>query len=137
MKSVHYIVLILFMSCTTVRTVETSVEKSADGKMVKSVQRITRKNKEFELHENFKEQTTVTIEYYRNGKTKYRLKQTNFTGPDYPCREALYELTQFDSLGIKRYYLKNECDCHEHLEITYNEKGKMLTKEYKLIKRLY
>lgn len=125
------------MSCTTVRTVETSVEKSADGKITKTVQRVTRKNKEFELHENFKEQTTITTEFYGNGKIKYRLKQSAFTGPDYPCREALYELTQFDSSGVKRYYLKNECDCHEHLEITYNEKGKILTKEYKLIKRLY
>ncbi len=90
-----------------------------------------------ELHENFKEVTFIVKEYYQSGKLKFTTKHVHHSGVDYACREALYELSQYDSTGIKRLYIRNECDCHKELEITYNADGKILTRYKKLVKRLY
>lgn len=113
------------------------MESYANGKPKKVITSKVVKNKDFELHGNFKEERTVTREYYNNGKLKYEMTYVYQVGFDLPCREALYKLVQYDSLGVKRYYLENECDCHKHIEITYNSKGKVLTKSKKVIKRLY
>ena len=132
------IIAILFLTgCSTVKTIEQTVVKYPDGK-VQSIKQVTvKKNKGFELFENFRIESTVMREYYRNGKLKYQSKLVHHSGADYPCREALYELNQYDSLGVKRLYIQNECDCHVQKEITYNSQGKILTRWKKEIKRIY
>lgn len=132
------IIAILFLTgCSTVKTIEKTVVKYPDDK-VQSIKQVTvKKNKGFELFENYRIESTVMREYYRNGKLKYRSKLVHHAGADYPCREALYELKQYDSLGVKRLYIQNECDCHVQKEITYNSAGKILTRWKKEIKRIY
>lgn len=129
--------ILILTGCQTVKTIETTVDNYSDGKLKTVTQKIIKKNKEFELHDNFKIDKTVIREYYRNGQLKIKTTTVMHAGMDFPCREALYELSQFDSTGKKRLYIKNECDCHKQKEITYNEKGKILTRWKKEIKRLY
>lgn len=132
------IVFILFLiGCRSIKTTESSTVTFPDGKLKTITQKSIKKNKGFELFENFKIEKTIVREYFRNGKLNYQTTLIHHAGIDYPCREALYELKQFDSLGVKRLYIKNECDCHIQKEITYNGKGKILTRWKKEIKRIY
>ncbi|HYG51983.1 MAG TPA: hypothetical protein VD905_13825 [Flavobacteriales bacterium] len=131
---------ILLTGCGELRmskSTKSTVEKFSDGKVKTITQVVIRKNKDFELHENFYEETTTVREYFRNGKLRYETKIAHHNGLDYPCREALYQLNQYDSTGVKRFHLKTECDCHKQTEITWNAKGKILVKTNKVIKRLY
>jgi hypothetical protein len=121
----------------SVKTTKSEVEKFDDGKIRKITKITTRKNKQFELHENFFEEVVTVREYYRNGKLKYETKTVHHAGLDYPCREALYQLKQYDSTGVKRLFIETECDCHIQSETTWNSQGKVLVKSRKIIKRLY
>ncbi|HLP14111.1 MAG TPA: hypothetical protein VK177_19420 [Flavobacteriales bacterium] len=134
------LIVVLLAGCGSLRTsksIKTTVDKFADGKTKTITQVETRTNKDFELHENFKETTTTVRAYFHNGKLRYETKITHHNGLDYPCREALYKLKQYDSTGVKRLFIKNECDCHKQVEITWNAKGKVLAKTKKVVKRLY
>jgi hypothetical protein len=132
------ILAILFLTgCNAVKTTEKTVVKYPDGKIQTIKQVTVKKNKGFELFENYRIENILIREYYHNGNLKFKSKLVHHNGADYPCREALYELKQYDSSGVKRLFIQNECDCHIQKEITYNSKGKILTRWKKEIKRLY
>jgi hypothetical protein len=134
------IIGLLLAGCGSLRvskSTKTNVDKFPDGKTKTITQVVMRTNKDFELHENFKEETKTVREYFHNGKLKYETKLTIHNGLDYPCREALYQLKQYDSTGVKRLFIKTECDCHKQFEITRNAQGKILTKSKRVIQRLY
>lgn len=136
----RFVIIALFFLCSCYNTRRVHVlrtENYSDGKLKRQFEVTTKTNKEFELHENFKEETTVDKGYFHNGKLMYEVKYTYHLGFDYPCRQALYKMSLYDSTGVKRYFIKSECDCHKETEITYNAEGKVLTKSYKEIKRLY
>lgn len=130
------ICLLALVGCQLDKTFKTQVQQYANGKP-SSVKTISiKKNRGFELHNNFRQETQITRTFYPNGKPCMYLKVVYTNGADARCYESFYRLEQYDSTGVKRSVIENKCDCQFKKEWTYNAKGKLLKKHKIVIKRI-
>lgn len=136
MKSLPGIFLLFLTSCQMVKTVKTDQVLYADGRIKQIKQTVIRKNRDFELHGNFRKETRITKNYYYNGHLKTYWKVIYTNGADVSCYEDYYRFETYDSTGTKRTLLESSCDCMKKKEITWNAKGRLTKKEKTLIKRL-
>jgi hypothetical protein len=130
------IFLLLLTSCQMVKTVKTDLVTYADGKTRTIQKTVIKKNRAFELHENFREQTNIRYDYFHNGKLKQYWKVVYINGSDATCYESFYRLEQYDSTGVKRFSLTDHCDCQKRKLVTYNAKGKKIKVEKTVFKRI-
>lgn len=130
------ILLLLFTGCQVAKTTQVQTENYPDGKIRIIKTTTVKKNRDFELHENFREEIRVTRAYYHNGKLKMYWKVVYTNGSDASCYESLYKMEEYDSTGIKRSLYQAECDCEKKKVVTYNAKGKVTKIDKTIIKRI-
>lgn len=131
-----FLLLWAMAGCQVVKTFKTDTENYADGKIKTIRQTVVKKNRDFELHDNWKEETRTTREYFHNGKLKTFWKVVYSNGTDASCYESYYQYEQYDSTGVKRLMLKSRCDCQRKKTVTWNAKGRIIKKEKTVVKRV-
>lgn len=129
---------LLLTSCNVYqRTNQTYTIKLQNGEVKTRGQVKTKKSTKSDQFSYYRRWDNKLIDYHENGKVK-SVSISHYKIGTYgrACHELLYKYTLFNEEGVKIFESKDVCDCKISMVVTYNEKGKVLTKKVLKVKRL-
>lgn len=118
------------MSCEQYKTTTRTGElKNDSGHVYATGELIYKRSNKMDMYDYYQKWENTYTEYYDNGTIK-SIYTSQHKAATYgrQCRELISHYTSFYPNGVKKYELKEICDCSKSISLHYNEQGKLIEK---------